>query len=682
MNLPITRSNDRFLQLELFLMHPKSLINFPTILKIKDKIFSSVPSEEISNELNASAEVLKFLKHKSGSLINYSEFKEECPNITSMILVPNKEEDTEVDPPDENEIRDYLTRVAIKKCVNLYQTVSIVFFQRRYDYQIKALCSDSSPLNFGMLSDELKITLSNQSTEGILKTEDFDPVKFGIGGLKEAVDTIFKYIIAPRLLPPETAEELGIKYAKGVMLYGPPGNGKTLIARTFAKTLNVKNPIVVNGPEFLNRFVGEGEGKIRELFSKAIKEQALKGINSGLHLIIFDEFDAICKARGMDSGGHTDSLVNQLLACIDGVEKLNNILIFALTNRKDLIDPALLRPGRIEVHIEIGLPSVEGRKEILRIHSEKALKACKSIENINFDYLAARTKNFTGAELEGVVRRMVSEVMYNKGIDQKTKQVKNRKLEDITITQEDYINAIKSINPMFGVDESLQNAQELVHPSPKFEFIYNTIASCLAKGEKMPLHSLLVSGSRGSGKTAMVSSAAIKSNYSYIKIIKSIDLVEFNEKEKVTYIINQFKNAYKSEKSLLILENIENIIEYIPLDKSFSKPIFCVLESFLQQETVKERSFMIVGTTKDLKLMNDIGLSDSFVYKIEIPELKSQPELEKVITTISNQNCNLKGISKLINSIPIKKLVSVVKCVSSEQSITKELIAKELDKRI
>ena len=117
--------------------------------------------------------------------------------------------------------------------------------------------------------------------------------------------------------------------------------------------LNAREPKIVNGPEVLDKYVGESEAKIRALFAEAEAEERSMGPLSGLHIIIFDEIDAICKARGSLAGssGVNDTVVNQLLSKIDGVEQLNNILVIGMTNRKDMIDEALMRPGRLEVQI-------------------------------------------------------------------------------------------------------------------------------------------------------------------------------------------------------------------------------------------------------------------------------------------------------------------------------------------
>lgn len=250
---------------------------------------------------------------------------------------------------------------------------------------------------------------SRQGANQIIKS-DFNFEQMGIGGLDAEFSDIFRRAFASRIFPPAVLKQLGVNHVRGMLLYGPPGTGKTLMARQIGKMLNGREPKVVNGPEVLSKYVGQSEENIRKLFADAEQEQAELGDESSLHIIIFDEIDAICKARGRsnDSTGVHDTVVNQLLSKIDGVSALNNILLIGMTNRKDMIDDALLRPGRLEVQIEIHLPDEAGREQILRIKTASMRSGGFLDADVDVAELAARAKNFSGAELEGLVKSATS----------------------------------------------------------------------------------------------------------------------------------------------------------------------------------------------------------------------------------------------------------------------------------
>ncbi|CAM9901125.1 unnamed protein product, partial [Scytosiphon promiscuus] len=252
----------------------------------------------------------------------------------------------------------------------------------------------------------------------------------GVGGLDEELEEIRRRVCVPLAAPEDLLEDLGISPVRGLLLYGPPGCGKTLLARRLSAALTPRPPAVVSGPEILERFVGSSEANIRALFDfppdvpggdAAEQEEAL-------HVIVMDEFDSIGQRRGGgDDGGDRvrDSVVNQLLARMDGFQELDRpTLLVALTNRIDLLDTALLRPGRFEVQVHIPGPDASGREAILRIHTRRMHRAGR-IETVRPDSekengggddgyetlvssLAAATEGFTGAELAGLVRAAAS----------------------------------------------------------------------------------------------------------------------------------------------------------------------------------------------------------------------------------------------------------------------------------
>ena len=213
-----------------------------------------------------------------------------------------------------------------------------------------------------------------------------------IGGLGNIIDKVRELVELP-LKHPEIFRRLGIEPPKGILLYGPPGVGKTLLAKAVA-TESGANFISVRGPEILSKWVGESERAIREIFRKARIYAPT--------VILFDEIDSIVPSRGaVDEGTRvTERIVSQLLTELDGIEKLNNVVVIGATNRPDLIDPALLRPGRLDKIIYVPPPDMRSRVEILKVHTRKMPLA----EDVDLEYLARVTEGYTGADLAALAR--------------------------------------------------------------------------------------------------------------------------------------------------------------------------------------------------------------------------------------------------------------------------------------
>jgi transitional endoplasmic reticulum ATPase len=211
-----------------------------------------------------------------------------------------------------------------------------------------------------------------------------------IGGLNKTKQRLRESVEWP-IKSPESFKRLGIRPPRGILLYGPPGTGKTLLAKAVAHESEA-NFIHVKGPSLLSMWVGKSEEGVRKVFERARQVSPC--------VIFFDEIDALASRRGIDNGAKvTERVLNQLLAELDGLEDLRDVTIIGATNRPDMLDPALLRPGRFDRIILVDVPESEGRKEIFKVH----LKNTPLDKDVSIDYLVSQTDGFVGADIESLV---------------------------------------------------------------------------------------------------------------------------------------------------------------------------------------------------------------------------------------------------------------------------------------
>lgn len=484
----------------------------------------------------------------------------------------------------------------------------------------------------------LKASSRRPAANAILQP-NFKFEDMGIGGLDKEFSAIFRRAFASRIFPPGLIEKLGIQHVKGILLFGPPGTGKTLIARRIGKMLNAREPKVINGPEVLNKYVGQSEENIRKLFADAEKEYKEKGDESGLHIIIFDELDAVCKKRGSGAGGGTgvgDSVVNQLLSKLDGVEQLNNILLIGMTNRMDMIDDALLRPGRLEVHMEISLPDESGRVQILKIHTAKMRESGNLDRDVDLEEIAHVTKNFSGAEISGLVRSATSFAL-NRHVKVGTVAGVADDVDKITVNRDDFEHAFDDVKPAFGVSEDeMQRCLRggIIHFSPFIGNILNEgslIVQQVQEPDSTPLFSAILHGPPGSGKTALAAKIALESNYPLIKLCSPDSMIGFNESMKIEHMRRIFDDAYKSPLSVVLMDNIERIVEWVPIGPRFSNGVLQALMVLLKKEPPKGRRLLVLATTGERSVMQQLDLFTAFDSDIAVPNVNGYAELSHIL---------------------------------------------------
>ncbi len=248
-----------------------------------------------------------------------------------------------------------------------------------------------------------------------------------IGGLKEVKQKLIEAVEWP-LKYPEAFKKMGIRTPKGILLYGPPGCGKTLLAKAAANESEA-NFISIKGPAVLSKWVGESEKRIREIFKKARQTSPT--------IIFFDELDAVAPRRGVYTGSHvTETVLNQILTEIDGMEALENVIVIGATNRADMLDPALLRPGRFDFLIFVSSPDKEARLETFKIHTKDM-----PLKDVDLTELAKKTSGYTGADIEGLCREA--------GMFSLRENIKGG-----FVTQEHFEKALKKVKPSLPREEA------------------------------------------------------------------------------------------------------------------------------------------------------------------------------------------------------------------------------------
>ncbi|KAL3912373.1 MAG: hypothetical protein SGILL_006909, partial [Bacillariaceae sp.] len=564
-----------------------------------------------------------------------------------------------------------------------------------------------------------------------------------VGGLDDQLDAIVRRVLATRANA-KAAKRLGVNHVRGILLSGPPGCGKTLLARELSEMLGSREPQIVNGPEILDKFVGEAEKNVRALFEPAELEYDQLGEDSALHVIILDELDAIARRRGSVSGDTTgvrDSVVNQLLAKMDGVKEANNVLVIGLTNRPELLDPALLRPGRLEVQLRVDLPDQEGRRDILRIHTSRmkeegglSWEAQEALEDVESDDgIPAKTEYFTGAEIAGLVRSAASFALARNVEEEYTY---GETQDEATVMVSDLERALSEVRPALGKQDEVLEARfsHGISPcSPSMKRVirdlkrFTSTPKVLAKqrssestSSSPTLQSMLLVGDGhkgGTGATALAcwaaSQASVKGDANYVRLITSLDLLAFgggtgDESARATALVERFTEATSMTNSLLVFDDVDQICAGSGPD-GYSSLMVSTLRALLRSPTAGASSFQIddANPTSDIvekeskaKSLSVVAatsrtdgvcsvLHELFDEVIVVPELTSAASLETLFEDSLQQmgTASADISSKAIKSLSqmIIKKVEKVGCKTGlrllERAIAMSYRAKSSAKR-
>jgi transitional endoplasmic reticulum ATPase len=375
-----------------------------------------------------------------------------------------------------------------------------------------------------------------------------------IGGLKEEIRRLREIVELP-LRHPEVFQRLGIEAPSGILMYGPPGCGKTLLAKALASESEA-NFLSVNGPEIMNKYYGETEARLRELFKEA-REKAPA-------ILFLDEIDAVSPKREEVFGDVEKRVVAQLLALMDGLGERGNVIVIGATNRPDSVDPALRRPGRFDREVEIGVPNSEDRVEILHIHT----RGMPLEGDIDLGQLAAELHGYTGADLRALCREAALKALrrYLPGIDLDRERVPPEVLGTMTVTAADFRSAAREIVPTamreFYVETPRVRWAEVGGlPEVKKNLMENVVWAIRHRERfqqlgVQPPGGLLLYGPSGCGKTLLARGLATESGANFITVRGPEVLSKWvGESEKA--IRDIFRKAKASAPCVIFFDEID-----------------------------------------------------------------------------------------------------------------------------
>ncbi|PTL36253.1 AAA family ATPase [Candidatus Methylomirabilis limnetica] len=377
-----------------------------------------------------------------------------------------------------------------------------------------------------------------------------------IGGLRREIQRVREMIELP-LKYPEVFERLGIGAPKGVLLLGPPGCGKTLIARAVANETDARF-FAVSGPEVIHKFYGESEAKLRKLFEEAERQAP--------SIIFLDEIDAIAPKRETVVGEVEKRVVAQLLALMDGLRGRGQVIIIGATNIPNALDPALRRPGRFDREITIGIPDKKGRLEILEIHS----RGMPLAEDVNLEELSEITHGFVGADLEALCREAAMAALRAllPQIEFEVGAIPFEALMELRINRAHFLEALKEVEPsalreitievpsvrweaIGGLEQIKKELQQTMEWPLKYAPLFKHAGA-------MPPKGILLYGRPGTGKTLLAKAAATESQANFISV-KGPQLMSKWVGESEKGVREVFKRAKQAAPCLIFFDEIDAI---------------------------------------------------------------------------------------------------------------------------
>ena len=420
------------------------------------------------------------------------------------------------------------------------------------------LVVDTNPKQPVIITENTEIKLNPQATD-ITEDKIIEIAYEDIGGLSEEIRKVREMIEIP-LKHPEIFTKLGIEPPAGVLLHGPPGSGKTLLARAVASESDA-NFLLINGPEIMNKFYGESEKRVREIFAEAEKNAP--------SIIFIDEIDAIAPKREEVHGEVERRVVSQLLTQMDGLKSRGKVVVMGATNRPNAIDPALRRPGRFDREIVIGVPDKPGRLNILKIHTRNM----PLTRDVKLEDLAGITHGFVGADLSALCKEaamnVLRKVLPDLNLEKEKQQIPKAILEKLVVTADDFKAALKIVRPsamrevlvetpninwedVGGLEKIKQELKEAVEWPLKHPESFKRMGI-------RPPRGILLYGPPGTGKTLLAKAVAKESEANFI-LVKGPSLLNMWVGESEKGLRKIFEKARQASPSIIFFDEIDSVV--------------------------------------------------------------------------------------------------------------------------
>jgi transitional endoplasmic reticulum ATPase len=470
--------------------------------------------------------------------------KVDCRQAKSVTLMPLGNSNITVD----KEFCDFVKHRLKGYPLNEGDEISVVILGNQMEFNVQRVI----PKVISRIEQSTRLTIIAEITNDRKPRVTYEE----IGGMKEQIKRLREIVELP-MRHPEVFARLGIEPHSGILMYGSPGCGKTLVAKALASESEA-NFFIINGPEIMNKYYGETEARLRDIFKEARE--------SAPSIIFIDEIDAIAPKREEAFGDVEKRVVAQLLALMDGMSDRGQVIVLGATNRSESLDPALRRPGRFDREIEIGVANIEGRLEILQIHT----RGMPLSEDINLQELAARLHGYTGADIKALCREAAMKALRRclPEIELEGERISPEILESMMIADLDFKEGMKEIVPTamreFYVEAAGVKWEDVGGLYEAKGTLHDNLITGIKEPDKFakmgikPSRGALLYGPPGTGKSLLAKALATESNANII-VVRGPEVLSKWVGESEKAIREIFRKAKASSPCIVVFDELDSL---------------------------------------------------------------------------------------------------------------------------